>query len=79
MPGHRQPDKVDEIKEIQEKLLEATRQLVQRLERASPTEIAIFDAIREKLKNLICWFREHNLQENELLVEALFRDTGGEG
>jgi len=70
---------VNDLKETHEQLRGTIRQLVLRLERASPTEFAIFDAICEELQNLISWFREHNQQENELLVEAMLRDTGGEG
>jgi hypothetical protein len=72
-------DKVKDLKATHAQLHEMTRQLVLNLEQASPTDVTKFEVICEELKSLISSLREHNKQENELLVEAVFRDTGGQG
>ena len=71
--------KVNDLKETHKQLHETIRQLVLRLEQALPTDLAKFDVICEELENLIDSFRKHNQEENELLVEAVLRDTGGQG
>ena len=72
-------DQVAVLKREHEQLREAVRKLALRLERASPTDLAKLDAICEDLRNVIHQILKHSRRENELLVESINRDTGGEG
>jgi hypothetical protein len=56
----------------------AIRRLGVRLELASPTDFADFEATCSDLRKTINQILEHLRREQELLVESFNRDTGGE-
>jgi hypothetical protein len=72
-------NQVDDLKREHEQLRTAVRKLVLRLDRASPTDLAKLDAICEDLRDVIQQILEHSRRENELILESLMRDLGGEG
>jgi Hemerythrin HHE cation binding domain len=70
---------VDGLKEEHEQFRDAIRKTVLRLDQASPVNPANFSVICEKLRTVINQIMQHIHQENELLVESVQQDTGGEG
>lgn len=70
---------VDELKQEHEQFRAAVRRSVVRIDLASQTRLAQFDATCEKLRVTINQVLEHLRRENEMLVESMQRDTGGEG
>ena len=70
---------VDDLKREHEQFRAAVRKLVLRLDRASPTDRANFDAICKHLRDVIQRILEHSQRENELVFESINRDAGGEG
>ena len=71
--------KVNGLKRQHDQLRTTVQQLLLQLERASPTDRQNFDGICKDLQKTIGKVRKHNQQENELLLEVVMRDTGGEG
>ena len=71
-------DQVDNLKREHEQFRAAVRKIVVRIDLASPTKLAEFDATCEELRNTINQVLEHLRREQELLVESFHRDTGGE-
>ena len=70
---------VDDLKGEHEQFRALIRKLVLRLDRASPTDVAMLDAICDDLRDVIRQTLEHGQRECELLVACFNRDTGGEG
>jgi hypothetical protein len=69
---------VDDLKRDHELLRAAIRKIVVRLDLASPTNLSEFDATCFELRTTINQVLEHLRREQDLLVEAFNRDTGGE-
>ena len=69
---------VDVLKREHERFRAAVRKSVVRLDLASPTQLAEFDATCVELRKTINQILEHLRREQELLVESFDRDTGGE-
>jgi hypothetical protein len=72
-------NQIDQLKQEHEQFRAAVRKSVVRIDLASPTQLAEFDATCEQLRKTINEVLEHLRRESELLVESLNRDTGGEG
>jgi hypothetical protein len=70
---------VDRLKLEHEQLRAAVRESVVRIDLASPTELAEFNATCDQLRKTINGVLEHLRRERELLVDSFNRDTGGEG
>jgi hypothetical protein len=70
---------VDHLKQEHEQFRGAVRKSVVRIDLASPTQLAEFDATCEQLRHTVNQVLEHLRRERELLVESYNRDTGGEG
>ena len=71
-------NQIDDLKRDHEKLRAAVRKIVVRLDLASSTNLPEFDATCFEVRRTINEILEHLRQEQELLVEAFHRDTGGE-
>jgi len=71
-------NEIDELKCDHEQLRAAVRKIVVRLDLASPTNPAAFDATCFEVRRTINEILEHLRREQDLLVEAFQRDTGGE-
>ena len=71
-------NQVDDLKRDHEQLRSAVRKIVVRLDLASATNLAEFDATCFEVRRTINEILEHLRREQELLVEAFQRDTGGE-
>jgi hypothetical protein len=71
-------NQIDDLKRDHEQLRAAVRKIVVRLDLASPDNLAEFDATCFEVRRTINEILEHLRREQELLVEALQRDTGGE-
>src|SRR6476660_1077196 len=71
-------DQIDDLKHDHEQLRAAVRRIVVRLDLASSTNLPEFDATCFELRKTINEVLEHLRLEQELLVEAFQRDTGGE-
>jgi hypothetical protein len=71
-------NQVDDLKRDHEQLRAAVRKIVVRLDLASPTNLPEFDATCFEVRITINDVLEHLHREQELLVEAFQRDTGGE-
>lgn len=69
---------VADLKREHEQFRAAMRKAVVRLDLASPTQLAEFDATCMELRNTINEVLEHLRRESELLVESFHCDTGGE-
>jgi hypothetical protein len=69
---------VDDLKQDHEQLRAAVRRIVVRLDLASPTNVPEFDATCFELRTTINQVLEHLRREQDLLVEAFNRDSGGE-
>ena len=69
---------IDSLKREHELLRAAVRKIVVRLDLATSTNLAEFDATCFELRTTINDVLEHLRLEQELLVEAFQRDTGGE-
>ena len=69
---------IEDLKRDHELLRAAVRKIVVRLDLASSTNLAEFDATCFELRTTINDVLEHLRLEQELLVEAFQRDTGGE-
>ena len=69
---------IDDLKREHEQLRAAVRKIVVRLELASSTNLPEFDATCFEVRRTINEILEHLRREQELLVEAFQRDTGGE-
>ena len=69
---------IDDLKRDHEQLRAAVRKIVVRLDLASSTNLPEFDATCFELRTTINDVLEHLRLEQELLVEAFQRDTGGE-
>ena len=72
-------DQVDELKQDHEQLRAEVRRIVVRLDLATPENLAEFDATCFEIRTTINQVLEHLRREQDLLVEAFNRDTGGEG
>jgi hemerythrin-like domain-containing protein len=72
-------NQVDDLKREHEEFRAAVRWSVVRIDLASPTQLVQFDATCDKLRVTINQVLEHIRRENELLVESMQQDTGGEG
>ena len=72
-------NQVDDLKREHEHFRVAVRKTVVRLELASPTHLAGFDATCVELRKTINQILEHLRREQELLVESFQLDTGGQG
>jgi hypothetical protein len=70
---------VDHLKAEHEQFRAAVRESVVRIDLASPTQVAEFEATCKQLQKTINQVLEHLHRERELLVESVNRDTGGEG
>jgi hypothetical protein len=70
--------KVDNLKREHEQFRAAVRKMVVRLDLASPTNLPGFDATCEELRKTINQILEHLRREQELLVESIQRESGGE-
>jgi chromosome segregation ATPase len=71
-------NQVEGLKREHEQFRAAVRKVVVRLDLASPARLAEFDTTCAELRNTINQILEHIRREQELLVESLDRDTGGE-
>jgi hypothetical protein len=69
---------VNDLKRDHEQLRAAVRRLVVRLDLASPTDLAEFEATCFEVRTTINQVLEHLRNEQDLLVDAFNRDTGGE-
>jgi hypothetical protein len=69
---------VDDLKQDHEQLRAAVRRIVVRLDLASSTNLPEFDATCFELRTTINQVLEHLRREQDLLVEAFDRDSGGE-
>ena len=69
---------IDDLKRDHEQLRAAVRKIVVRLDLASPANLAEFDATCFEVRATINQVLEHLRREQDLLVEAFQRDTGGE-
>ena len=69
---------VDDLKQEHEQLRAAVRRIVVRLDLASPTNLPEFDATCFEVRTTINQVLEHLRREQDLLVEAFNRDSGGE-
>ena len=69
---------VDDLKREHERFRAAVRKMVVRIDLASPTNLPEFDATCDELRKTINQVLEHLRREQELLVESIQRDTGGE-
>jgi hypothetical protein len=69
---------VDDLKQDHEQLRAAVRRIVVRLDLASSTNLPEFDATCFELRTTINQVLEHLHREQDLLVEAFNRDSGGE-
>ena len=72
-------NQVDRLKLEHEQLRTAVRESVVRIDLASPTQLAEFNATCDQLRKTINAVLEHLRRERELLVDSFNRDTGGEG
>jgi hypothetical protein len=72
-------EQVEDLKREHEQFRTVVRKLVLRLDRASPTDLAKLDAICADLQDVIQHILDHSRRENQLILESLLRDTGGEG
>jgi hypothetical protein len=70
---------VDALGAEHDRLREAARRAVRRVEQCRPTDHAEFAAACDALTALLQQVEEHGRQEMSLLQEALHRDGGGEG
>jgi hypothetical protein len=71
-------EQIDDLKRDHEQLRAAVRRIVVRLDLASSANLAEFDATCFEIRRTINEILEHLRLEQELLVEAFQRDTGGE-
>lgn len=71
-------NQVADLKRGHERFRAAIRKSVVRLDLASPTQLAEFDATCTALRKTINAILEHLRREQELLVESFHRDRGGE-
>lgn len=69
---------VEGLKREHEQFRAALRKTVLQIELASPARLEEFEATCIDLRSTINQVLDHLRQENELLVESLHRDTGGE-
>ena len=69
---------IDDLKRDHEQVRAAVRKIVVRLDLASPANLAEFDATCFEVRATINQVLEHLRREQDLLVEAFQRDTGGE-
>ena len=69
---------IDSLHRQHEVFRVAIRKIAVRLDLASPTNLDEFNATCSDLRKLINEILEHLRREQELLVEAFNRDTGGE-
>lgn len=69
---------VDDLKQDHEQLRASVRRIVVRLDLASSTNLPEFDATCFELRTTINQVLEHLHREQDLLVEAFNRDSGGE-
>jgi hypothetical protein len=79
--AHLNPEMVNQIEKLRqghERFRLAIRKTVVRLDLASPSHLDEFDATCADLRSTINQVLEHMRQENEMLVESLDRDVGGE-
>jgi iron-sulfur cluster repair protein YtfE (RIC family) len=72
-------NQVDQLKPEHEQFRVAIRKIVLRLDRTPPVDCASFNAVCEKLRQVIKQVLEHTRRENELFVESIQQDTGGSG
>jgi hypothetical protein len=72
-------NQVDKLEQEHEQFRAAVRKSVVRIDLASPTQLAEFEATCRQLRNTINQVLEHLRRESELLVESLYKETGGEG
>lgn len=70
---------VDHLKQEHEQFRAAVRNSVVRIDLASPTQLAEFDATCTQLRTTINQVLEHLRREDELFVESFNLDIGGEG
>lgn len=71
-------NQVAELKREHEQFRAALRKTVLQIELASPERLEEFEVTCVDLRSTINHVLDHLRQENELLVESLHRDTGGE-
>jgi hypothetical protein len=79
--AHLNPEMANQIEKLRqghERFRLAIRKIVVRLDLASPSHLDEFDATCADLRSTINQVLEHMRQENEVLVESLDRDVGGE-
>lgn len=69
---------VNDLKRDHERFRAAVRKLVVRLDLASAADLADFDATCAEVRTTINQVLEHLRREQDLLVDAFNRDTGGE-
>ena len=72
-------NQVDKLKPEHEQFRVAIRKIVLRLDRNAPVDRTSFNAVCEKLREVIRQVLEHTRRENELFVESIQQDTGGSG
>jgi hypothetical protein len=71
-------NRVNVLRDEHEQFRAAIRKVVVRLDLASPTNLAEFDATCTELRKTINEVLEHLRREQELLGDSFYRDTGGE-
>jgi hypothetical protein len=76
--NHRLNGQVESLHRQHEVFRVAIRKIGVRLDLASPTSFAEFEATCAELRKTINQILEHLRREQELLVESFNRDTGGE-
>lgn len=70
---------VDHLELEHEKFRAAIRELVVRIDLASPSQLDEFDSMCAQLRVTVNQVLEHLRRESELLVKSLYQDTGGQG
>ena len=70
---------VNHLKQEHDQFRAAIRKSVVRIDLASPTHLADFEAVCSQLRGTINQVLEHLRRESELLVDSWNQDTGGEG
>jgi hemerythrin-like domain-containing protein len=72
-------NQVEQLKSEHEQFRVAIRKIVLRLDRTPPVDRTSFNAVCEKLREVIKQVLEHTRRESEVFVESIQQDTGGSG
>lgn len=72
-------DQIEELRQEHDQCRAAIRRAVIQLDHASPTDVGQLDAICEALRDVMLRLVQHGHRENEMVVESVNLDIGGEG